>query len=119
MSDQRSNRIEFGGVAHLLASARERLSVALDDLRLPDQLRLSEWQRTIINALRANLVRRIEDELRSALVEAFQGYEALHAVLSSSHVVIAEPILEDSGALANPALTRALLRRTEEHRLYR
>ena len=110
-----------GGAASLLASARARLSVAFDDLRLPQDLRLSEWQRTVVTALRARLVRQIEDELRSGLAEALEGTgnEALHAALSSAHVVIAEPILEERGAPSDPALTSAILRRAEEHRLFR
>lgn len=120
MSDLRSKTGETSA-AHLLAAARERLSVALDDLRLPERLRLSEWQRTTISALRTKLVRRIEDELRSGLADIFvdEGQEELHAALSSAHVVIAESILEDVAASPDPGLTSVLLRRAEEHRLWR
>lgn len=105
----------------MLAAARERLAVALDDLRLPEELRLTEWQRTTMNALRARIVRQIEDDLRSALAEAFtgEGQEVIHAALSSAHVVIAESILEDAAPPPDPALTGALLLRVEEHRLLR
>jgi hypothetical protein len=121
MSDARPRKDETEGAANLLAGARERLAVALDDLRLPEHLRLSEWQRNTIENLRARMVRQIEDELRSALAEALQGegLEALHAALSSAHVVIAQSILEDAAIPPDPALTGALLRRAEEHRLLR
>jgi uncharacterized protein (DUF2336 family) len=112
---------ETGGAAQLLASARERLSVALADLALPDRLRLTEWQRTIIAALLAGLVRSVEDELRSALAFQFRGAgeEALHAALSSAHVRLAEPVLERSAVLSDPALISTLIRRAEEHRLHK
>ncbi|MDT9597497.1 DUF2336 domain-containing protein [Sphingosinicella rhizophila] len=97
------------------------MSVAFEDLRLPRDLRLSEWQRTVVTALRARLVRQIEDELRSGVAGALEGTgnEALHAALSSAHVVIAGPILDECGAPSDPGLTSAILRRAEEHRLFR
>jgi uncharacterized protein (DUF2336 family) len=121
MAEVRPNRADLDGGAHLLASARARLSAARADLALPDSLRLSEWQRTTLLALLARLVRGIEDDLRSALSRRFaaEGQEALGAALSSAQLAIALPILEEAGALGEPALIAVLLRRAEEHRLSR
>jgi hypothetical protein len=104
----------------LLASARERLSVALADLALPARFRLTEWQRTIVANLFAGLVRTIEEELRADLAGHFAaaGEEAAHAALTS-HVAIAAPILEESEAPWSAPLIGALLRRAEEHRLHK
>jgi uncharacterized protein (DUF2336 family) len=104
----------------LLASARERLSVALADLALPAELRLTEWQRTIVANLLEALVGSIEEELRADLAGHFNaaGDEAAHAALTS-HVAIAAPILERSEAPWNAPLIGALLRRAEEHRLHK
>ena len=71
----------------LLAAARERFAVAATDLLLPDQARLTEWQRLTAAALLARLVRSIEDELRARLAAPFRRrMTALHAALSSAHV---------------------------------
>ncbi len=110
---------EKGGAARLLASARERLSVAAADLALPGPLRLSEWQLSTVSALLGTLVRNVEDELRSALAMRFAANEQVHAALTSAHVPIALPILEGSESLSAPALVGALIRRSEEHRLQR
>ncbi len=112
---------EIDGAARLLASARARLSVALADLALPAPLRLSEWQRTIVPALFAGLVRSIEDELRAELAGRFAGpgEEEIHAALTAAHVAIAEPILEGAAPIRDPALIDVLIRRAEEHRLHR
>ena len=118
MSDLRPSAGEGDGAAQLLASVHARISAAAADLALPDPLRLSEWQRTTINALRVRLVRTIEDELRSALLDTVAD-EALLAAIASARVEIALPMLEQAGALGDPALVEALLRRAEEHRLYR
>jgi uncharacterized protein (DUF2336 family) len=121
MSDQRLSRSETNGDdARLLqAAARERLSVAVADLALPEALRLSDWQRTTVTALLGKLVRTTEDELRTSLAERFSSKDqvALHAALTSAHVAIAGPILERSGALSDANLVAALIRRSEEHRL--
>ena len=117
MSEMRLCGGEGDGAAQLLASARARVAAAAD-LALPRDLRLSEWQRTTIGFLLANLVRSVEDELRAALAAA-PAEDALQAALSSAHVEIAMPVLAGSGAFAEPALLDLLLRRAEEHRLYR
>lgn len=110
---------EAGGAARLLASARERLSVAAADLALPGPLRLTEWQLSTVSALLENLVRNVEDELRAALAIRFQSNDQVHAALTSAHVPIAHPILDGSESLSEPALVAALIRRAEEHRLQR
>jgi hypothetical protein len=118
MSDLRPSGNELDGGAQLLASARARVAAAAADLALPPGLRLSEWQRTTLQALLAGLVRSVEDELRAALAD-MHAADALHAALSSAHVEIAMPVLAGHAALAEPGLVAILLRRAEEHRLHR
>jgi uncharacterized protein (DUF2336 family) len=103
----------------LLAAARERFAVAATDLLLPDQARLTEWQRLTAANLLSRLVRSIEDDLRLRLASRFSGHEALHAALSSAHVPIAQPILERAQVLRDAELTTTLVRRVEEHRFWR
>ena len=123
MSDQRvSGGDAVNDAARLLnAAARERVRVALADLLLPRELRLTDWQRSMMAALLDRLIRSIEDELRSSLAEAFGApeYAPLLAELVASATEIAVPILVRSAALRDPELIALLLRRVEEHRLYR
>jgi len=102
----------------LLAAARERFAVAATDLLLPDQARLTEWQRITAARLLAQLVAAIEDDLRARLAAHFEGNAALNAALSSAHVPIAAPILDRAQALRDPELTAILVRRAEEHRFW-
>jgi len=103
----------------LLAAARERFAVAAADLLLPDQARLTEWQRLTAAALLTRLVHGIEDELRVRLAARFAEHEALHAALSSARVPIALPILERAGVLRDADLGNVLVRRVEEHRFWK
>jgi hypothetical protein len=103
----------------LLAAARERFAVAATDLLLPDQARLTEWQRVTAAALLSRLVHSIEDDLRARLAVRFEAHEALHAALSSARVPIAVPILERAQALRDAELTTLLVRRAEEHRFWK
>jgi uncharacterized protein (DUF2336 family) len=103
----------------LLAAARERFAVAATDLLLPDQARLTEWQRLTAAGLLSRLVHTIEDELRAGLAVRFEAHEALHAALSSARVQIAVPILERAQVLRDPELTTVLVRRAEEHRFWK
>ena len=103
----------------LLAAARERFAVAATDLLLPDQARLSEWQRLTAAGLLSRLVRSVEDELRARLAPRFAAHDSLHAALSSAHVPIALPILERAQVLRDPELTTVLVRRVEEHRFWK
>ncbi|HEY0412282.1 MAG TPA: DUF2336 domain-containing protein [Allosphingosinicella sp.] len=116
MSDTRPSGGEVDGAAELLASARARLRAAAADLAIPQPLRLSEWQRTIVARLREGLVRGIEDALRAALADRFTD-TGLRAALGSAHLPLALPILEAAGSLSDPFLVGALLRRAEESRL--
>ena len=118
MSELRRSVSELDGASRLLASARARVSAAAADLAISSDLRLSERQRATISALRPKLVRTVEDELRSGLVDSFDD-DALRASLSSAHLDIAGPILDQQLASADPLLVAALLRRAEEHRLHR
>jgi uncharacterized protein (DUF2336 family) len=121
MSEAGSSRRERKSDAArlLLAAARERFAVAATDLLLPDQARLTEWQRLTAAGLLSRLVRSIEDDLRVRLAARFQAHEALHAALSSAHVPIALPILERAQVLRDPELTTILVRRVEEHRFWK
>src|SRR5438309_540037 len=123
MSDQRVNQTDArGDAARLLhAAARERLKVVMTDLFLPTHLRLSEWQRTVMNALLERLVQSIEEELRGGLVRHFspETHAAVNGGLVADQGPIAHSILEDTGALRDPVLVSLLLRRAEEHRLRR
>ncbi|MBV8685220.1 MAG: DUF2336 domain-containing protein [Alphaproteobacteria bacterium] len=116
MSDRRPSGGKRDGAAELLASARARVSAAAADLALPEPLRLSEQQRSLVTRLLADLVRTIEDELRARLLPAFED-EAVRAALGSAHLPIAASLIEARDALADEALVGALLRRAEEHRL--
>lgn len=103
----------------LLAAARERFAVAATDLLLPEQSRLTEWQRVTAASLLVRLIGGIEDSLRAALAEHFRGEEGLHAALSSAHVPIALPILERASVLRDAELGTILVRRVEEHRFWK
>ena len=103
----------------LLAAARERFAVAATDLLLPDQVRLTEWQRLTAAALLSRLVHGLEDELRARLTPRFEGHPAVHAALSSDRVPIALPILERAGVLRDADLGNVLVRRVEEHRFWK
>jgi len=103
----------------LLAAARERFAVAATDLLLPDQARLTEWQRLTAATLLTRLIHGIEDALRARLAERFAGHAALHAALSSAHVAIALPILERAQVLRDAELSNVLVRRVEEHRYWK
>lgn len=102
----------------LLAAARERFAVAATDLLLPDQARLTEWQRVTAARLLAQLVAAIEDDLRARLAAHFEANAALHAALASARVPIAAPILDRAQALRDAELTATLVRRAEEHRFW-
>jgi hypothetical protein len=116
MSETRPSGGEVDGAAELLASAHARVAAAAADLALPAEGRLTEWQRRTVLRLLADLLRRIEEELRAALAGTFEEAE-VRAALGSAHLPIAEPILAGGFALLDPPLTAALLRRAEEHRL--
>lgn len=105
--------------ARLLLAAAHRRAVATTDLFLPDALRLSDRQRTTVRTLLEKLIRAIEDEIRAGLTEPFSDYPALQAALASAHVQIVVPLLAGCEALHDPELITILLRRVEEHRIYR
>lgn len=120
MAEARSSRDgkQSDAARLLLAAARERFAAAATDLLLPDQGRLTEWQRVTAGTLLTRLVGAIEDDLRARLAARFEDQPALHAALSSAHVPIALPILERAQALRDPELTALLVRRAEEHRFW-
>ena len=103
----------------LLAAARERFAVAAADLLLPDQARMTEWQRLTAAALLTRLIQGIESDLRARLAARFEEHDALHAALSSARVPIALPILERADVLRDADLGNVLVRRVEEHRFWK
>jgi hypothetical protein len=118
MSETRPNGGEGDGAAELLASARARLAAAAADLALPRALRLDERQRLIAAHLFTALVRDIEDELRTYLVQHLPAApETLRAALGSAGLPLAAPVLEANGPAAIDGLLPLLLERAEEHRL--
>ncbi len=120
MAEAGSKRRERSDAARLLlAAARERFAVAATDLLLPEQARLTEWQRLTAANLLSRLIRSIEDALRVPLAEHFAAQENVHAALSSAHVPIVLPILERAGALSDSDLGTVLVRRVEEHRFWK
>jgi uncharacterized protein (DUF2336 family) len=122
MSEKPASKREILGDGFgLYGAVRERLAVAAADLFLPAGLRLAEWHRSTMSALLVRLVRSIEDELRAALAASFPAtsHPELNAALAAAHVEIALPILLPSPALRDPDLVALLLRRAEEHRLFR
>src|SRR4029453_17675472 len=106
MFDQRTTSIDArGDAARLLhAAARERLKVVMTDLFLPQRHRLTEWQRSVMSALLGRLVYSIEAELRAALARHFAAatHPSLHTLMAGEYAGVAQPILEDSGALRDP-----------------
>jgi uncharacterized protein (DUF2336 family) len=118
MSDLPASRAKRDDAARLLRAAARRRAIAVEDLLLPETLRLSERDRLTARALLDRLVRAIEDELRAALAARFADREELHASLASTHVEIAGPVIDGSAAMNDPELVTLLLRRSEEHRLY-
>lgn len=121
MSDERLTRTESDDARLLDAAVRDRIAVAAADLRLPRSLRLTEWQRATVSGLASNIVRAVEDELRTAIAheDAADRDEALRAALTSARVAIAGPILDKSGAYLDADFVGSLIRRADEHRLSR
>lgn len=121
MYKERPSGDELDGAARLLAASRARLAAAAADLALPQELRLTDWQRRTVAALVETVVGSIEDELRSVLLEKLdgEGLDSARAAFASAGVRIALPILRARGALSDPAFVGALLRRAEEHRVHR
>lgn len=99
--------------------ARARLSVAIDDLFLPEDTRPDERQRRAMAALLDRLVISVEDDLRQRLgvLMASSAPAEVLIALGTARIAIARPILEDSGALRDPALIEMLAARVGEHRL--
>lgn len=119
MSEGREAVNDRDEAGRLLGSAAARASAAATDLFLPKRFRLTEWQRRTMADLFAKLVRAIEDGLRAALADRFEGeqYEAVHAALTSARVEIALPILKRARGIGDDELVTILMRRSEEHRL--
>lgn len=114
-----------GGAERLLADAaranyggRKRLA-ALVDLFLPDEMRLTDYQRVTVRRFIARLVAAIEHDLRRRLLEGdVAGFRPeLLAALASARLSLALPVLERARALRDVELVSLLLARVEEQRL--
>lgn len=114
-----------GGAERLLADAarasyggRKRVA-ALVDLFLPDEMRLSDYQRVTVRRFIARLVAAIEQDLRERLLTASGASfpPELSAALASARVSLALPVLERARALHDIELVSLLLARVEEQRL--
>jgi hypothetical protein len=119
MSANRPHQEGRDNAVRLLRGAARGRDSATCDLFLAETLRLTERERLVARDLLARLVRTVEDEMRSALAERFATHEALGAALGSAHVEIAGPLFDGTAALREPELVGLLLRRAEEHRLFR
>ena len=99
-------------------SGRKRLA-ALVDLFLPDDMRLSDYQRVTIRQFIVRMVTAIEHDLRHRLLMASDGRLSpeLQAALASARVSLALPVLERARALHDVELVSLLLARVEEQRL--
>lgn len=122
MAEPRPSLTESGSDgARLLVAAARRYGHAARQLKVPEALRLSDWQRRIVATLIEGLTRTVEDELRAALATRFTTpeEEPLRATLSSAHVELAGPMVDRAGLWSDPQMLALLLRRAEEYRTYR
>jgi hypothetical protein len=100
---------EGGEALRLLAASVRRRAAAASQLALQPEHLLSERDLIAARERLAANARAIEDALRVGLADRFADHDALHAVLSSGHVPIAEPILERSRAWCDGPLLAAVL----------
>lgn len=113
------------GAGRLLADAargahggRKRLAV-LVDLFLPENMRLTDYQRVTVRRFIVRLVGAVEHDLRQRLIAGHGTRFApeILAALGSARVPIALPLLQRARALHDVELVSLLLARVEEQRL--
>jgi uncharacterized protein (DUF2336 family) len=99
--------------------ARERLTVAITDLFIPDALRLTDRERAVMSNLLGNLLTGVELDLRWRLVrrltETGSVGSELARDLTDPDLELARPVLEGSDLVRDPALVDLVRMRAEEH----
>jgi uncharacterized protein (DUF2336 family) len=102
-------------------AARAQLTHAITDMFLPENGRLTEQERALMQDVLGKLVTSIEIEVRANLAEALArsniGLPELERMLANDDIEVARPILEKSTALADIDLILIIKQRTDEHRM--
>lgn len=102
-------------------TAKGELTNILLDLFLPNDQRLTEHERALMNDILSKLVQTIEEDVRAHLAEAVSraklGLPDLERLLANDAIHIARPILESSEVLKDLDLIEIIKNRTEEHRM--
>jgi uncharacterized protein (DUF2336 family) len=103
------------------AAARAELAYAVTDFLVPDEHRLTEHQRALMQDILGKLVLSIELDVRANLAQALIRAQAnlpdLEKLLANDEIEVARPVLERSNVLADSDLIEIIAVRTEEHRL--
>jgi uncharacterized protein (DUF2336 family) len=101
--------------------ARAHLTHAISDLFLPEGVRLTEYERALMQDVLGKLITAIETDVRAnlaeALIRADIGLPDLERMLANDAIEVARPILEQSRVLADEDLIAIIKQRTDEHRL--
>ncbi len=102
-------------------AAKAELTHAITDMFLPENGRLTEQERALMQDVLGKLVTSIEIEVRANLAEALVrsniGLPDLERMLANDDIEVARPILEKSHALADVDLIAIIKQRTDEHRM--
>jgi uncharacterized protein (DUF2336 family) len=103
------------------AAARAELAFTVSDFLVPDDFRLTEQQRALMQDILGKLIRSIEQDVRANLAEALIRARAnmpeLEKLLANDDIEVARPVLERSSVLTDNDLIEVIHARTEEHRL--
>jgi uncharacterized protein (DUF2336 family) len=102
-------------------AARSQLTHAISDMFLPENQRLTEYERALMQDVLGKLITSIEIDVRASLAEAVMranvGLPELERMLANDAIEVARPILEQSHVLADIDLIAIIKQRTDEHRL--
>ena len=103
------------------SGARAELAFAVSDFLVPDDYRLTEQQRALMQDILGKLIHSIELEVRANLAESLirsgAGFPDLERQLANDEIQVARPVLERSHVLTDSDLIDIIHQRTEEHRL--
>jgi uncharacterized protein (DUF2336 family) len=103
------------------AIARSQLIHVISDMFLPENQRLTEHERALMQDILGKLVTSIEIDVRASLAEAVMRSHVdlpeLERMLANDAIEVARPILEQSRVLADVDLITIIKQRTDEHRL--
>jgi uncharacterized protein (DUF2336 family) len=119
------NNIDVQSLLRLAADrsaiARSQLTHAISDMFLPENQRLTEHERALMQDVLGKLITSIEIDVRASLAEAVMraniGLPELERMLANDAIEVARPILEQSHVLADIDLITIIKQRTDEHRL--